>query len=321
MLEPADSTHSDAGSILQGQLLADISRRFFLEDHSRVDIARDLGLSRFKVARLLKRAREQGIVRISINTSVDQYIELASRLSSEWSVPRVYVVPAGETERQTRVNLAQAAAEYLVEASSQRDVVGLSAGSTTSIMADHLSGLSAASVIQVTGALGPTVVDSPVDMVRRVASSTDAKVFPLYTPLIMESEVGARALWNHPDVRQTTSMFESITRLVGSIGAWRDGGSAFFDAAGAEDREAAARGNAIGEYLGILFDERGDIVNPEFSFRCMTIPFDVMRHIPDKIFMTPRALTPVALRGVLRSGLVDTLIIDSKTAGDLDSLT
>src|SRR5438552_18887042 len=47
-------------------LAARVGRQFYLEGVSKVDIAERLGISRFRVARLLDAAREAGMVRIEI---------------------------------------------------------------------------------------------------------------------------------------------------------------------------------------------------------------------------------------------------------------
>src|SRR2546425_3814353 len=47
-------------------LAARVARQFYLDGVSKVDIADRLGISRFRVARLLDSAREAGMVRIEI---------------------------------------------------------------------------------------------------------------------------------------------------------------------------------------------------------------------------------------------------------------
>src|ERR1700729_2431665 len=47
-------------------LAARVARQFYIEGVSKVDIAGRLGISRFRVARLLDSARETGMVRIEI---------------------------------------------------------------------------------------------------------------------------------------------------------------------------------------------------------------------------------------------------------------
>src|SRR5438034_7400218 len=61
-------------------LAARVARQFYLEGVSKVDIANQLGISRFRVGRLLDSAREAGMVRIKIGLPVGS---LDTRLSAE----------------------------------------------------------------------------------------------------------------------------------------------------------------------------------------------------------------------------------------------
>src|SRR5688500_12716080 len=55
------STHREAAAgPAELVLTATVARRFYLEGVSKIDIAAELGMSRFKVARMLDRARETG---------------------------------------------------------------------------------------------------------------------------------------------------------------------------------------------------------------------------------------------------------------------
>lgn len=46
--------------------IAAVATQYYLDGRSKVDIAQDLGMSRFRVARLITAARDLGIVRIDI---------------------------------------------------------------------------------------------------------------------------------------------------------------------------------------------------------------------------------------------------------------
>ena len=60
-------------------LLASIARRYFLDGRSKVEIADEFGLSRFKVARLVDLARDSGLVHIE---SRDEGLSLIFNLSA-----------------------------------------------------------------------------------------------------------------------------------------------------------------------------------------------------------------------------------------------
>lgn len=296
------------------QLMVDVARRFYIEDESRVEIANSLGLSRFKVARLLQAAKDSGVVRISIAPPTEIDVYAASALSEKWGVPRVFVVPTVDDEDWMRSRLAETAASYLVETITPSDVLGLSAGRTTSIMAGAIAEMSACTVIQTTGAGGTSINTSPIETVRRVAEATGSQVYPLYAPMVLESARSADDLRRLPDVASTIEMFPRLTKLVSNIGSWRPGQSAIYDTCSQEDREAITRAGVVAEILGVLLTADGKIVMPEFTRRCITVPADIMRTIPDMVVVTSSHPREQTTRAALRAQLVGTLITDSATA-------
>ena len=56
------------------QLLIEVSVRYFLEGMTQSQIAKELFLSRPKVSRLLKKAKETGVVNININLIIKVYL-------------------------------------------------------------------------------------------------------------------------------------------------------------------------------------------------------------------------------------------------------
>jgi len=65
-------------------LTATAARRYYFDDASKSDIAAELGVSRFKVARLLDQARASGLVRIELDYRGEIDLELSVRLSSAY---------------------------------------------------------------------------------------------------------------------------------------------------------------------------------------------------------------------------------------------
>ena len=61
-------------------LTATVARRYYIEGATKSDIAAELGLSRFKVARLLDEARASGVVRIELDSSGRIDLDLSVRL-------------------------------------------------------------------------------------------------------------------------------------------------------------------------------------------------------------------------------------------------
>ena len=74
------------------RLAVTVARRHYLADESKVDIASSLGISRFKVARLLDLARAEGTVRIQIVDPHEADDPLAVRVREAFGLQECRVV-------------------------------------------------------------------------------------------------------------------------------------------------------------------------------------------------------------------------------------
>ena len=79
-------------------LTASVARRYYIDGASKVEIADELGLSRFKVARLLDEARESGLVRIEIGHAGAVDVELSDRLQQAMGLRHCIVVDTPEVD-------------------------------------------------------------------------------------------------------------------------------------------------------------------------------------------------------------------------------
>src|ERR1700750_1502894 len=107
-------------------LTATVARRYYLEGVSKSDIAAELGVSRFKVARLLERARATGLVRIELDAPGAIDLDLSIRLRAARGLRHCVVIDAPEDDEELlRSALGRSAAALLTEIVEPGDVVGL----------------------------------------------------------------------------------------------------------------------------------------------------------------------------------------------------
>src|ERR1700727_2588139 len=107
-------------------LAATAARRFYLDGASKSEIAGELGLSRFKVARMLEQARSSGLVRIELHYEGDIDVDLSMRLRDRYGLRRCLVInSATDDDVALRAGLGRTAAALLSEIVTGGDVVGL----------------------------------------------------------------------------------------------------------------------------------------------------------------------------------------------------
>ncbi len=203
-------------------LTASVARRYYLDGRSKVEIAEEFSLSRFKVARLLDDARSSGLVRIEIGHPGVVDVELSARLMEALGLTHCVVTDTPDDHPATlREHLGAAAAELLTEIVTPEDVLGLSWARSVSAMAGALRVLAPVPVVQLTGALArPGADDSSIELVREVARVAGGAAYFFYAPMAVPDPTTARALRGQPEVARAFGLIGSVTKAVAGVGAW-----------------------------------------------------------------------------------------------------
>ena len=298
-------------------LTLEVSRRHHLDGWSNVRIAERFGLSRFQVARMLARARENGWVRIEIDAPPEIDAELGDRVRAALGLRHVVVVRADRYGATTRGEVAGATAQLLQAVLTPDDVVGLAWSRTVSAAVDRLGEVPRVPVVQLTGALSRADdAGSSVELVRRFAATSGGPAYLYYAPMILADEEAARSLRAQPEVARTIDLLPQVSVAVVAVGAWAEGSSTVYDALPPADRAAAARRGVVAEISGILVDAEGT-PRPEVGRRILCPRAAELRAVAHVLAAMPGEHRAGSVRAAAASGLVDSLLITQTTAEDL----
>ncbi|MET8830636.1 sugar-binding domain-containing protein [Streptomyces sp. NPDC004610] len=291
-----------------------VARRYFVEGKAKIEIAQELGLSRYKVARILDECRKQGIVRIEIGvpTAVDS--ELSEQLRAAYGLQHALVVKVTAPGVATlRRELGAAAAELLTEIVTEDDVLGVSWGRTLDAMAGALKTLAPCSIVQMTGVTGAVGANS-ADLVRQLAAISHGPAYPIYAPLVVSDERTASALYAQPGIAAATSRFPSITKAAVAIGSWDSEGSQFHSALPPALLASLRHEEIAAEVCSLLLTETGAPLDGNLSRLTIAIGADRLRRIPEVIAVAGGASKARAIRSVLRGGLAHSVVTDETAA-------
>ena len=292
-------------------------RRYYLDGASKSEIAAELGVSRFRVARMLDRARRDGIVRIDIAPLPELDLELADALRDRYLIRGAVVVrsPTG-TEAMRLAGLGRAAAAVLGDVLEATDVLGISWGRTLHALVGQLPRLPACTVVQLVGSVPTLQLElNSLELVRRLAERATGPVFPLHVPLLVGSAEMADALASDPMAAATLGQFDRLTRAVVGIGAWGSGASAIRAALTEADARAVDEAGGVADIASIVLDAEGrEVRTAGLPERCIAVREDQLRRVPDVIAIAGGADKVPAIRAALRSGLVHRLVTDEEAA-------
>ena len=297
-------------------LMASLARGHFIRGRSKIELAEEFGLSRFKVARLIDEARDSGLVRIEIRYHGEIDVDLSARLRERFELTHSIVVDTPEDDAASlREHLGRAAAELLSEVITSEDVLGLAWARAVSAMVRSLRPLPGTAVVQLTGALAlPDGRDTSVDVVRDVATSSGGRAHLFYAPFTVPDAATAAVLRQQPEVARAFDQLPSVTKAVAGIGLWAPGQSTLYDASSEFDRQELRRLGVCADISGVFLDADGKPVRTELAERMIGINHEQMQAIPEVIAIPWGTAKAPAVHAALRSGLINGVVTHTALA-------
>jgi DNA-binding transcriptional regulator LsrR (DeoR family) len=299
-------------------LTATVARRYYLEGATKSDIAAELGLSRFKVARLLDRARADGVVRIEIQSPGQIDLDSSVRLCAAYDLRHCVVIDGPEDDEELlRRSLGRAGAELLTEIIEPDDVLGLSWARSLMAMRASLTRLARCDVVQLTGALSLPKDESPIELVRDVARSSTGQAFFYYAPMILPDAATARVLRTQPEVARALRRFPDVTKAVVGVGAWRAGQSTVADALSEQERRELYDLGVRSELSGVQLDADGNPLTTSLSERLIGIDAEQLQKVPEVIGLVYGVPKAGAVHAALKGGFLTSVVTHTAMAREL----
>jgi DNA-binding transcriptional regulator LsrR (DeoR family) len=324
MTEPrptADSAHPPSPAV--PSLIARAARLHYEFSLTHQETAAALGVSRVKVTRLLKQAREAGIVRITVLSDLSPFAEVEERLARAVGLREAIVVPApGGHGNSPRSMLARGTASYLERVMRDGLVVAVGLSRTVAEVPAWLGDprLARASFVSLAGALpaGGHGSGNPYEATDALAAAFGGTAEHLHAPVIVQSDEAARVLRADPAISRTLE--RAVTADVALVGV---GGRAdridFQQGAqvtAAEWASLLAQG-MVGDVGGRFFDRGGAEIEHELNRRVIGLSLEEFRKIPVRLVAAGGTSKTEALAAALEGGLITVLVTDVTTANTL----
>jgi deoxyribonucleoside regulator len=301
---------TDATPTAHRALMAHVARRYYLRGATKREIGEELGVSRFRVARLLEQALAEGVVRIDIDDPLPLADEAAADVRDRYGLAGCLVVAD-----RSPLAPATAAAVWLPELLRAGETVAVGWGSTIAAVIEALpSDLRLdVDVVQACGALPGAAADGPAETAWRLAERLGGRATVLPAPAVLGPATRA-ALLASPALAPALERFARTSTVLAGVGAL-----------GIERRSAVARAlpdaeadrlaglGAVGDLLVHLFTAEGTILDTGLEDRVIALPLEALRRA--RVIAVAGGTAKVeAVTAALRTGLVDVLVTDEACA-------
>ena len=301
-------------------LLKLVAKLYHIDGLDQRQISELVGFSRPQISRLLTRARQKGVVHISVEDYDPRNRALEDRLRVLFHLNWAIVINTVETNNPDTVrrHLGYFAAPFVSDLTRSNTILGVAGGRTIYEVARHMApsaGTRGVTVVQLMGNIGPSVSSSDaIELSRRLAQAFDGTFYTINAPAFVPDAHTRDQFMAHEHVRTVWRLFGRMDIALVGVGSLSDSS---FISSGMLDkewlRELRARG-AVGEICGRFFDAAGQECDSDYRNRVISVDLDVLRQKPGVIAATNGADRTEAVRAALAGQLIKSLIIDEAGA-------
>ena len=205
------------------ELLLRVARMYYIQSETMEAIAHHLGVSRSTVSRLLKEAKDRGLVRVTITDPDRPMTRLAEIFRKNFHVQAHLVnVRPGSSYVLRLEQVAKVAARLLDEIVTDNDVVGVAWGTTVSAVAQHLRprDLSGVTVVSLNGGANHRTTGLPYvgSILQRFAAAFHGEEQFLALPAFFDNPGTRTAMWAERSTRHMLQVRASCTKAIFGVG-------------------------------------------------------------------------------------------------------
>jgi DNA-binding transcriptional regulator LsrR (DeoR family) len=288
---------------------------------SQEEVSRRLGISRFKVLRMLAEARDMGLVRVSLEHETSGTLALADRLAARFGLTEAQVAPmpggeSGEEIARRAVGIVAAGFLCRIGRTDGPISIGVGWGRTMAAMANALTGLRNPNLcfVSLMGSLARATETSPFDVCTRLAALTGGSAMFLPAPFLTDSEADCRVVLNQRLVRETLQAARTASLSIISLGDCS--AEALLTKSGIlteAETQHLQRVGAVADSTGKFFRADGSLADTDLNRRAPSIGLDDLRKT-DVMLLAAGVRKTEATLALLRSGLVNRMIADEALA-------
>lgn len=281
-------------------------------------VAKRMGVPSVKAHRLIARAVDAGLVKISVDGPMADCARLEDALCRTFGLEQAEVAPdLGEEGLPLRA-LGVAGAGFLrreIDQGGDR-VIGLGHGRTLAAAVTAMPRVEAGAVrfVSLLGGLTRNYAANPHDVIHSLAAKTGAQAFVLPVPFFVNSAGDRATILAQPGVQDIFDLSrDAPLKIVGIGTAAADAQLVASGMIEAAEIDAIKTAGGVGEMLGHFFDARGRLVETALTARLLAVDLDGPEEARIVAIAGGRGKV-AAIRSVLESGRLTGLITDEATA-------
>lgn len=282
------------------------------------EIARRLGLTQQKVNAVIGSLRDEGIVTVSVRGCEREHLDWESLLEERFGLRQVIITPAYDSAAFAFYKVASAAAQHLEQIIEDGMTIGVSWGQTlaATVAEMRFSRKSGCRVIQLMGAQSMDGMSGKSDHIARLLSEKlDCASYTLYAPVLVSNPMTKTLLLRENSIRRSMDAMAECD--IGLFGIGMLDTDAPMCRLGYLSEADIGRLNNDGFCCDVAMNpvrRDGTTSGCFLEERIINASPETIRQMKNAVGVASGANKAAAIMAVLRSGLLNTLVIDSALA-------
>jgi DNA-binding transcriptional regulator LsrR (DeoR family) len=307
------------------ELMAQIAHLYYIEDQNQTEIGKKLNISHSTVSRLLKEARETGLVEIIIRYPLSTIPSLEKELEEKFKLKQAHVLSVlDDSSYQGLVrNVAQLAAQTVESYLKDGQTLSISLGMA---VAATVRAMRATSPIHVRVARLQGATDNELregtDLVQILATSFGGEFKIIPSPWKLKDPQICTSLLQEPSIRESIEVAENADIALVGIGAMNPSVSTILrnELISPEELRELKQQGAVGEICGKYFDSKGNVLNAYFNNCTISVDIRCLNKITTVVGVAAGEKKAEAIFGAISGRFINVLVTDSGAAQALLSM-
>ncbi|WP_428776437.1 sugar-binding transcriptional regulator [Vibrio sp.] len=294
-------------------LLTEIAVAYYQDGATQEEISKKFVISRAKVGRLLKQARDEGIVEITVKYHPVFSAKIEQRLIERFGVKRALVALDQPNEEQQRSQVAGLVSNYLNSTLKNGMVISVGQGRNVSAVAHHTGVIThkECKFVSGIGGIHPRGGMFNADHIcRQFAKMYGGSSETLYAPAYAETPEQKTAFMQNSTVKLTLDQARKADIALVGIGDMSENSYMVDLGWFTPDEVVQSRlqQGVVGDFAGHdFFDVHGRVADTVMNDRVIGLGINEYRLIAEVVAIAAENSKPLALLGALRTGAIDVI--------------
>ncbi|AFI47081.1 sugar-binding transcriptional regulator [Pasteurella multocida] len=308
-------------------LLTEIAVSYYEHELTQEEIANRFNISRVKIGRLLKKARQEGIVEINVKYHPIFTSKLEQRLIEQFGIHRALIAIDTQNEVEQRKQVAALVNAYLSSTLKDGMTVAVGQGRNVAAVGEYVGVFPERNCKFICGIGGTHRIGPPIDaghICRNLARKFNGTNETLYSPAYLEKPEFRDIFLQNGVIKETLDKARKADIALVGIGDMNE--NSYMVQLGwftpQEITHARMNLGVVGEIAGYgFFNFQGEPADTVMNNRVIGLSLEDLRKIPCVIGIASENTKATAILGALRTGIINIIATTASNINTILSLT